>query len=922
MVNKTGRLLQYKADDIHRKHPKDYDMPLLFSFKPRNFLQNNKVRLMISDSELSDDFSIDTVGSYGDVKCKGRAKDYLVGVKIDTSSFSLTRLVTFLPFYMLVNRTKYVIRVCEEEQDNWTEAKPGETATPFWPERDSKKLRVMVDGCKSSAQVIAFHQPENCLLLHLDNTLGGVIVDVNLTEHSAVIRFSDYHAGAAPFLIINHTKENKLEFHQSCQERRPSTWVPEGTSALGEDRKSSCSQKLEMDELGPGQAVNYTWAEPTGSRVLRWSWGPYSGELKNEEDFLQDMNNEGKLFVISFYEGLQRVALFTTERRVYKLLCESEKVELAEQEISLSLQNMGISLVNNSTSQEVAYIGITSSDVVWETKPKKKRRWKVMNGKDAEMLEQHYKAYTESNPVDHCILNLENGYQVSLTPNGLDMRMFQPLDAPLRRNFLPALKVEYSVSARQKAYRVQINRVQIQNQLSGAIFPFVFYPIKPPKSVRMDSEAKPFIDLSLITRAAGHSDILRIKYFKVLIQEMDLRLDLGFLYAILDLFTAENAATVTSEQEVELFEKDIEYLKTGLNHASATDTSAISLYELAFFELTFQFRTTQQLQWEVIRHYSKQAIKQMYVLVLGLDVLGNPFGLIRGLSEGVEAFFYEPYQGAIQGPEEFMEGVALGMKALVGGAVGGLAGAASRITGAMAKGVAAMTMDEEYQQKRREAMNKQPSGLKEGLTRGGKGLVSGFVSGITGIVTKPIKAGFFKGVGKGLVGAVTRPTGGIIDMASSTFQGIKRAAETSQDVESLRPPRFIHEDGVIRPYKEREGIGSQMLQKIENGRFAKYRYFAHAKVNESDFLMITKRGIFFVTKGTFGQLTCEWQYLFDEFTKDPMIVEERRLRIEAKERVKSVFHAKEFGKIINFKTPEIAKWVLTKLQDARESLQK
>lgn len=42
----------------------------------------------------------------------------------------------------------------------------------------------------------------------------------------------------------------------------------------------------------------------------------------------------------------------------------------------------------------------------------------------------------------------------------------------------------------------------------------------------------------------------------------------------------------------------------------------------------------------------------------------------------------------------------------------------------MAKGVAAMTMDEEYQQKRREAMNKQPSGLKEGLTRGGKGLVS------------------------------------------------------------------------------------------------------------------------------------------------------------------------------------------------------
>lgn len=35
-------------------------------------------------------------------------------------------------------------------------------------------------------------------------------------------------------------------------------------------------------------------------------------------------------------------------------------------------------------------------------------------------------------------------------------------------------------------------------------------------------------------------------------------------------------------------------------------------------------------------------------------------------------------------------------------------------------------------------------------------------------------AGFFKGFGKGLVGAIARPTGGIIDLASSTFQGIKR----------------------------------------------------------------------------------------------------------------------------------------------------
>lgn len=83
----------------------------------------------------------------------------------------------------------------------------------------------------------------------------------------------------------------------------------------------------------------------------------------------------------------------------------------------------------------------------------------------------------------------------------------------------------------------------------------------------------------------------------------------------------------------------------------------------------------------------------------------------------------------------------------------------------------------------------------------------GVVGGVTGIVTKPVEGrsskiahrirfafcvlalkpfhscagakkegatGFFKGIGKGLVGVVARPTGGIVDMASSTFQGIQR----------------------------------------------------------------------------------------------------------------------------------------------------
>ena len=34
--------------------------------------------------------------------------------------------------------------------------------------------------------------------------------------------------------------------------------------------------------------------------------------------------------------------------------------------------------------------------------------------------------------------------------------------------------------------------------------------------------------------------------------------------------------------------------------------------------------------------------------------------------------------------------------------------------------------------------------------------------------------GFFKGIGKGLLGLLTRPTGGVIDMVSFTLDGIRR----------------------------------------------------------------------------------------------------------------------------------------------------
>lgn len=91
-----------------------------------------------------------------------------------------------------------------------------------------------------------------------------------------------------------------------------------------------------------------------------------------------------------------------------------------------------------------------------------------------------------------------------------------------------------------------------------------------------------------------------------------------------------------------------------------------------------------------------------------------------------------------------------------------------------------MTLDEEYQRKRQEAINRRPANFGEGIAQSARGLGQGVFEGVTGVFTKPIEGaqkggvgGFATGVGKGLVGAVARPVSGVVDFASGTLNAVK-----------------------------------------------------------------------------------------------------------------------------------------------------
>lgn len=113
--------------------------------------------------------------------------------------------------------------------------------------------------------------------------------------------------------------------------------------------------------------------------------------------------------------------------------------------------------------------------------------------------------------------------------------------------------------------------------------------------------------------------------------------------------------------------------------------------------------------------------------------------------------------------------------------MGGTAGTLGRITGTLGKGLAALSLDKEYQRQRIEQQNRRADNFPASMAQGGKGLVMGVFEGVTGVVMKPVAGakeegvgGFFKGMGKGVMGLVTRPMSGVVDFASTSLNAVKR----------------------------------------------------------------------------------------------------------------------------------------------------
>lgn len=444
----------------------------------------------------------------------------------------------------------------------------------------------------------------------------------------------------------------------------------------------------------------------------------------------------------------------------------------------------------------------------------------------------------------------------------------------------------YKDSPLYQTVSLTVKWIQIDNQLYGGIFPLLFYPSVVPKTGK-EMEAHPIFKTA-ITRVKDDSyGVTYIKYFTFLMQQMTIEIDEDFIFAMLD-FT-KIPGLQAEKQEGTLFDEDLDipepkqeqsgqdiyfellhlqpmqfdlsFVRTERINAEDTGSSSSNPFMFAVNVLTMSIGNVNDapirynalmlenarvsvptLIQNIKNHYVQESLRQVHIVLGSADFLGNPVGLFNNISSGVADIFYEPYQGLIMTdrPQDLGIGIAKGASSFVKKSVFGFSDSMAKFTGSISKGLAAASMDKEFQDQRRmsRARNR-PKHALYGITSGGNAFADSIASGIGGLARHPLQGaekegigGFAKGLGKGLLGLATKPALGAFDLASNVAEGVRNTTTVfdQEGLDRVRLTRYIGRDGVVRPYSQREALGQFWLKTLDNGKYFKEEYLAHLEL--------------------------------------------------------------------------------------------
>lgn len=301
--------------------------------------------------------------------------------------------------------------------------------------------------------------------------------------------------------------------------------------------------------------------------------------------------------------------------------------------------------------------------------------------------------------------------------------------------------------------------LKVDNQLPGST---IFVALCPHSSGLLRST--PFFHISVV-KSTQYESIDFFLYFSMALQEIDLNLEenflnscLSFVKGISQIISPQGPSSTQEDQLIgpvddkkiyfetfHLFpikfnlkfiasEKQTDsFFRSVISAVGVTlgnlDGARISLSDL---ELKHPFSTWSELGNRISKHYYSQFLREFYKVIASFELFGSPVSFFSDLGTGVKEFFSET---SVRSPRDF-GGIAKGVSNLLVGSVIILSNTAGKISSTLGKGLATLSMDEQYIKEHEMKRKQVPSAVSQGILMGFQDLSYGVSKAISGVLVK------------------------------------------------------------------------------------------------------------------------------------------------------------------------------------------
>ena len=213
-----------------------------------------------------------------------------------------------------------------------------------------------------------------------------------------------------------------------------------------------------------------------------------------------------------------------------------------------------------------------------------------------------------------------------------------------------------------------------------------------------------------------------------------------------------------------------------------------SPFRFSRYQLEDIYSNWAEVSQTVTSRYLMATVAHVGWLLGSLELIGSPGTFIQNVGRGLRDLVTLPYEGLTRSPGWFLVGIGHGTLSFVHHLSSGALRSVTSMAFSLSRNMERLSMDPHhisYQAQQRQ--EKPVTHFSGGLISGASSFGLSLMSAVAGIIEQPMQSyhqlesessatstarSLLAGVGRGLLGAVTKPVGGAMELVSQTGQGI------------------------------------------------------------------------------------------------------------------------------------------------------